>query len=72
MPVIATPAPGGILELVGDLPECCVAATVSAEGLADAISSWQGGPRRRVSSEAVAAYSPENIARLYDDVLGQV
>jgi len=69
LPVIATPAPGGILELVGDLPECVVAKSVSAGGLAEAIATWQKGSRVRVKADAVARFRPEMIAAQYSKAL---
>lgn len=69
-PVVATPAPGGIREILDGIPECVVASEVSARSLADAISHWLRGTRKRVESGAIAPYTLERIVGRYQQVLG--
>lgn len=64
-PVIATPAPGGTLEILGRQQGCVVAREVSAKGLADAIAGYPfdaSGPR--VAPE-LAGYDAADIAAQY-------
>lgn len=62
-PVVATPAPGGLREIVDGVPGCIVADAVSAEALADALDRWQPS---RVPPSAVAAYALPRIVAAYE------
>lgn len=62
-PVIATPAPGGVREILGDVPGCVVARQLSAASLADAMASFI--PGRRIPMTAVAPYLVEKIVKRY-------
>lgn len=68
-PVIATPAPGGIDELLGNQPDCVVAASISAPALAEAMQRWLDGSRAKVGAEAVAPYAVQRIVSRYEEVL---
>lgn len=68
-PVIATPAPGGIFEILADAPECAIAENISASALAAAIDAWRRRPRTRVSGDRVAPYELQRIVRQYEKVL---
>jgi glycosyltransferase involved in cell wall biosynthesis len=68
-PVIATPAPGGVNELLGNRPECVVAAAISAPALADAIQLWLQGPREKVAAQAVEPYAVQRIVGRYEKIL---
>ena len=69
-PVIATPAPGGVREILEGIPKCVVASEVRAQSLAGAITSWLGGSRKRVDSVAMAPYTLDRIVGQYQQVLG--
>lgn len=64
-PVIATPVPG-VREILGAIPECELAETISASALARAIRTWTGRRHGRVGADAVAAYDVELIVRRYE------
>lgn len=68
-PVIATPAPGGIREILDSIPECVVAEEVSAQSLADAMGAWLRGDRGRVGPAAVAPYELDRIVGQYENLL---
>jgi len=68
-PVIATPAPGGVQELLGARRDCVIAGAISAAALADAIRRWLAGPRTRVPDDAVDAYTVERIVGAYEAIL---
>ncbi|MEO7392398.1 MAG: glycosyltransferase [Ramlibacter sp.] len=68
-PVIATPAPGGINELLAGREGCVVAREISAPALAAAIGEWLGGARKKVAADAVEPYAVERIVRQYEDIL---
>ncbi len=63
-PVVATPAPGGVREILDGVAGCVVADEVSAESLANALDRWQPS---RVSASAVDAYAVEHIVAAYED-----
>lgn len=66
-PVIATPAPGGLREIIDAIPECFVAEQLTAEALADAISDWIASPQKRIPQSVVAPYAIGPIVRMYED-----
>jgi glycosyltransferase involved in cell wall biosynthesis len=68
-PVIATPAHGGVREILDRVPECMVAKVVSGEALATTISEWIAGSRTRVPFTAVEPYALEKIITQYEDML---
>lgn len=67
-PVIATPAPGGVREILEGLEGCAVADSVSAEGLARAIQYFPLG--RRLLPEVVKPYDVKDIVRHYEAEFG--
>ena len=54
-PVIATPAPGGVREILNGVAGCMVADSVTAEGLAKVIGNW--GEIRRATCAPGGGYS---------------
>lgn len=71
-PVIATPAPGGVREILDSIPECVVAQAISAQALAAAIAGWVAGPQNRVPDTAVAPYLLEQIVGKYETLLQEM
>jgi glycosyltransferase involved in cell wall biosynthesis len=65
-PVIATPAPGGVKEILENVDHCLLASEVSAEALAHKLSRFVKGSR--VSDCAVVPYSVDIITRQYEAV----
>ena len=68
-PVIATPAPGGVREILDGLTGCVMADRISATALADAMGAWLAGPRSRMPTSVVAPYRLERIVTRYASVL---
>ena len=68
-PVIATPAPGGVREVLERVDGCALAAGVTAEALADAIRQFSFG--RRLSSDVVAAYDVDVVTRSFERVFAE-
>ena len=68
-PVIATPAPGGVQEILNDIPECSVADEVTAVSLAKAICDWISSARKRVSCSVVEPYEHRRIVGQYEQIL---
>jgi glycosyltransferase involved in cell wall biosynthesis len=67
-PVITTPAPGGVQEILGNCPQCRIADAVSAEALSVALKSWSASDRERVPLEAIAPFALEQIVGTYEDL----
>ena len=63
-PVIATPALGGSYEILNGVEGCLIAESLSAEGLAKALSIFTFG--KRLPPEVVAPYAMERIVGLYE------
>jgi glycosyltransferase involved in cell wall biosynthesis len=62
-PVVATPAPGGVREILEGIAGCVVADEVSAPALAAALDRWQPS---RVPPTAVARFAVERITAAYE------
>ncbi len=68
-PVISTPAPGGIFEILAGVPECGIAKEISAASLAESIESWiKTSFGQRVSLESIVHLSAPFIAKQYQDL----
>ncbi|MGA8259744.1 MAG: glycosyltransferase [Arenicellales bacterium] len=65
-PVIATPARGGLREIIDTIPQCELANEVSAEALAGAIRSWAARRPGRVDAAVLAPFRVERIVSLYE------
>lgn len=66
-PVIATPAPGGVREIIEDVPGCVLAQDISAVELARAIQAYPG--KSALPDALMAAYAADRITRRYEDLL---
>ncbi len=66
-PVIATPAPGGLSELIEGVSGCSIAESVTAAGLANAIQNLSLG--RTITENSISAYDVKTIIRSYEQVL---
>lgn len=69
-PVIATPAPGGVREILDSISQCCVAEAVSVPALAKAISGWLATDRKPVPDSAIMPYMLRKIIDQYEIILG--
>lgn len=69
IPVISTPAPGGIEEILHSMDGCIVASEVSAKSLKDAIALWIDGPRILPGINAVNPYSLTPIIKKFENAL---
>ena len=65
-PVVAVPAPGGVVEIVADIPECVLADDLSANALAHAMLAMK---RSRVPENSVARYAVQTIVEQYQQVV---
>jgi len=65
-PVVATPAPGGVREILDGVDGCIVAEEISAQALAAALDRWQPS---RVPSSTVAPYAVDRIVATYETEL---
>lgn len=63
-PVIATPAPGGVREILEGISGCRIAANVSAQALAAELDAFV--PGERLPESVVAPYALENIMAAYE------
>ena len=66
-PVIATPAPGGVREILEGIDGCVLAESVTADALAKAIQCVPTG--QTLSLDAVVPYAVATIVRRYEQVL---
>lgn len=71
-PVIATPARGGVGEILAGVEGCVVAQAISARSLASAIQGWIAGPRARVSLQSVERFGRDRIVAEYESLLIEV
>ena len=66
-PVIATPAPGGVAEIIGGIAGCLLATEISAVALARELDRFVKGTR--LSAEVVRPYEVGTIVRRYEAAL---
>ena len=66
-PVIATPCPGGVREILDRVDGCVLADSVSVEALAKALTGFT--PGHRVSPDVVDSYSISSIVGRYEQEL---
>ena len=66
--VIATPAPGGVHELLEGRPRCLIAKSISARGLADAIGSYNFAAGKTDDQFALDEYSVERVSSCYAEI----
>lgn len=66
-PVIATPAPGGVEEILSEVAGCRLAAGVDADSLAAAISDVM--PGRRLPENVVDRYAVNRVTQQYESLL---
>ena len=66
-PVVATPAPGGVREILEGIAECRLADRIDSTALAEALSDVI--PGRRVAPDAVNRYAVELIIKQYEQLL---
>jgi glycosyltransferase involved in cell wall biosynthesis len=66
-PVIALPAPGGIEEILSEVPGCIIARGINAESLAEAISRFRCG--QSIDTSVTDRYSAETITQRYEEQL---
>lgn len=71
-PVIATPAIGGVGEILENVANCEIADAVSASALADAIKRWIKRRPGRIGESAVLPYSIAPIVRRYEGEISRV
>jgi len=67
-PVIATPAPGGVRELLSGNKDCVIAGGMTSTKLAEAIHTWIAGKRLRIASDVVSPYGHETIVGQFESV----
>lgn len=67
-PVIATPAPGGVREILENIDECIIANDISKQALANAINQFLARERVRVPTDAVARYGLDRILSQYSQL----
>lgn len=63
-PVIATPAPGGVAEIISGLPGCFLATEISAQALAVELGRFNKG--QRLPADVVRPYEVATIVRRYE------
>jgi len=66
-PVIATPAPGGVREILDGVHGCVVADDISADALARAIQCY--GAKTPLPESLMERYSADRITRRYEELL---
>ncbi len=65
-PVISTPAPGGILEILDSIECCVISKRIDSTSLAEAVRFWVKGGREKVSEGDLAKYEIKAITSVYD------
>lgn len=66
-PVIATPSPGGVREILAGIDGCVLADSATAEALAKALSEFNG--KYRMPLDVVESYAVATIVKRYEEAL---
>ena len=67
-PVISTPAIGGVVEIIGEIPECIISNEINEISLSYAISEWCSGDRSRVPLSRISHYEKSEIIGKFEQV----
>lgn len=70
-PVIATPAAGGLREILEVVSECVIADSISAASLAEAIQTWMDRGRTQVPDAPAEKYSLASIIPQYESLFSR-
>ena len=71
-PVIATPAPGGVVELLNNIDGCLIGSDITAESLASAIVIFSQKPLKTISPEIMDHLAAQSIAQQYESEFRKV
>jgi glycosyltransferase involved in cell wall biosynthesis len=66
--VIATPSPGGIVEILQGRPRCMIADATDSKGLADAIANYDFGSDARSEEFDLEEYAAERVCKRYAEL----
>ena len=70
-PVIATPAPGGLVELLAKCDRCVIAAQMTPESLAQAIRSFPFGDTRAFEPD-LSGFAAERVSGQYSALFSEL
>jgi len=68
-PVISTPAPGGIKEILESIEGCYISNEISASSLTKVIVDFISSESKRITKEKIESYKPEKICKEYSDII---
>jgi glycosyltransferase involved in cell wall biosynthesis len=67
-PVVATPCPGGLNEILDGIQECKIAESQTVEALAIVIAQQLDHAEKRTDAKHIARFRAQNIARQYEEL----
>jgi len=70
VPVISTPSPGGVVEILRDINGCVITRDISAESIAEALQAFK--PGKKIASELINRFSVYRIIPKYEQLMEKV
>lgn len=67
-PIIATPAPGGLFDIIENIKGCHLAAGINSEDLARELRTWCGTARKRLERNCTSKFNAIEIVSQYEEV----
>ncbi|SFV27371.1 glycosyltransferase [Thermoflavifilum thermophilum] len=67
LPVISTPSPGGVVEILRGIDGCVITRDISAESIAEALQTFN--PAKKISSEVIERFSVHRIIPEYEQLI---
>jgi glycosyltransferase involved in cell wall biosynthesis len=67
-PVISTPAPGGLFDIVNNIDGCRVAAAINSDSLSEELRSWCTSKRQRLPFNCTSDFNAAKIVKRYEAV----
>ena len=71
-PVIATPAPGGVVEFLNNIDGCMISSDITAQSLASTIVTFSQKPPKTISHEITDHLAAKSIAQQYESEFQKV
>ncbi len=65
-PIISTPAPGGLFDIINNLEGCHIASEITSNSLAKELRAWCSSTRKRLPLNCASRFNAEEIVKKYE------
>lgn len=67
-PIISTPAPGGLFDIINNIDGCHIASEINSDSLAKELRSWSSLTRKRLPFDCTSHFNAAEIVKKYEAV----